>query len=218
MKLTEDVKIDKGVLALEKKIGIRENYFKGIFDEDDWSFVIKLHAIFEAACTHLLLFHFKEPELNEIFSRLELSNKSTGKLAFLAKLELLEKENRRFISTLSELRNSLVHDVRNSEFSLERMVGDLSSSELKNFAVSFSPLETVIREFKYDKKAKVGYDEEWQKQASMDAVLKRASSAPKFHIWFGAYNVLISIVNMYDYSEYKQWVKANDLFSDGPDA
>lgn len=162
--------------------------------EDDWSFVIKLHALFEAACTHLLLFHFKEPELTEIFARLELSNKTTGKVAFLAKLELLNKENRRLVSTLSELRNSLVHDVRNAEFSLATTVAGLAPSELKQFAIAFSPYESHIRKFPYDPKMNLGYDQDLQKAASVEAIIERAKADPKYHIWIGAYAVLIAAV------------------------
>ena len=109
------LQIAEDVLELESKVGVKQGFFAALLDEDDWSFVIKLHALFEAACTHLLLFHFKEPDLAEVVSRLELSNKTTGKLAFLSRLELLGKEGRRLISTLSELRNNLVHDVRNAD-------------------------------------------------------------------------------------------------------
>src|SRR6218665_1056414 len=98
MDLPTDFKVDAGILKLETKIGVRENFFRDLLGGDDWSFVIKLHALFEAACTHLLLFHFKEPELTEVFSRLELSNKATGKIAFLGKLKLLGKNNRRLVA------------------------------------------------------------------------------------------------------------------------
>ena len=53
-----DFKVDQGILELEAKVGVKENFFRGLLEEDDWSFVIKLHALFEASCTHLLLFHF----------------------------------------------------------------------------------------------------------------------------------------------------------------
>jgi len=212
MELPTDFKVDAGIAELEAKIGVREDFFRDLLQEDDWSFVIKLHALFEAACTHLLLFHFKEPELTEIFSRIELSNKTTGKIAFLAKLELLGKENRRLVSALSELRNSLVHDVRNTEFSLASMVSGLTSIELKQFTISFSPYESHIRKFPYDPDMKLGYDKDLQKVASIEAVIERAKADPKYHIWIGAYNVLISIVDMYGYSDYKQWVKANAVF------
>lgn len=220
MEFPDDFKVDAGILGLEAKIGVRENFFRDLLGEDDWSFVIKLHALFEAACTHLLLFHFKEPELTEIFARLELSNKTTGKIAFLGKLELLGKENRRLVVALSEMRNSLVHDVRNAEFSLEKMVVDLDSAALKQFATAFSPYETHIRQFPLsaDPKGKIGYDEARQRTASLDQMMKRAKKSPKYHIWLGAYNVLVSIVDMYGYSDYKQWVKAKAVFEGDDDA
>jgi len=46
---------------LEKAVGVRAGFFYRLLEEDDWSFVIKLHALFEAVCSHLLLFHFREP-------------------------------------------------------------------------------------------------------------------------------------------------------------
>lgn len=213
-----DFKVSEAVLELESKIGVAKNFFRNLTSADDWSFVIKLHALFEAACSHLLLFHFKEPDLYEIFSRLELSNKTTGKIAFLEKIGLLGKENRRFISTLSELRNSLVHDVRNAEFSLSALLCTLNASEVKNLAVSFSPFETTIRQFPYEPEMKLGFDERLRGQAEIDAVIERFKTDPKYHIWIGAYSVLISIVDMYGYSDYKQWVKAREHFGEGNEA
>lgn len=93
MDLPSDFNVSKAILELESKIGVPENFFRNFNDADDWSFVIKLHALFEAACSHLLLFHFKEPDLSEVFSRLELSNKTTGKIAFLGKTALLGSDS-----------------------------------------------------------------------------------------------------------------------------
>lgn len=214
MSLTPDFHVCPGILELESKIGVPENFFKALLDADDWSFIIKLHALFEAACTHLLLFHFKEPDLSNVFNRLELSNKTTGKIAFLGTLELLNKDNRRFISTLSELRNSLVHDVRNAQYSLSSMVKTLDATELRNLAISFSPYETHIRKFPYDPKVKLGYKEDLQNQAKVESVIQRFFDDPKLHIWIGAYQVLGSIVDMYGYSDFKQWSKAQKHFSD----
>jgi len=218
MDLPSDFKVSEAILELESKIGVPRNFFRNLNDADDWSFVIKLHALFEAACSHLLLFHFKEPELAEVFNRLELSNKTTGKIAFLGKLGLLDKENRRFISILSELRNSLVHDVRNAEFSLKNLLGTLEASEVKNLAISFSPFEATIRQFPYEPEMKLGFDETFQAQAKIEAVLARFKADPRYHIWIGAYSVLTSIVDMYGYSDYKQWVKAKEHFNHGDEA
>lgn len=196
---------------LESRIGVSPGFFRRLLDEDDWSFVIKLHALFEAACTHLLLYHFREPNLAHIFSRLELSGKTSGKLEFLGQLELLGKERRRFIASLSELRNSLVHDVRNCEFELKDFVSKLSSDALRSFAVSFSPFESSIRKISSTLPIT---DKGLLEQSQVGSVRERALENPKLHIWLGACDVLVSILDMYSYSDYKQWAKAKQIFDD----
>jgi hypothetical protein len=109
------------------------------------------------------------------------------------------------------MRNSLVHDVRNSEFSLTHLVAAMDAAALRQFAVSFSPFETFIRSAPFDPKSRLGYGDDMQKAASLDSVLKRARDHPKYHMWLGAYNVLVSIVEMYGYSDYRQWIKAKEL-------
>ena len=78
------MEIDEGILDLESKMGVRNGFFETLRDAgDDWSFVIKLHALIEAACTHLLLYHLEEPVLSEAISRLDLSSRPVGKVAML---------------------------------------------------------------------------------------------------------------------------------------
>jgi hypothetical protein len=67
-----------------------------------------------------------------------------------------------------------------------------------------------MREHPFDEKLQLGYKEDMQKQSSISAVTKRFSLDPKYHMWIGAYNVLMSIIDMYDYSSYKQWTKAEE--------
>jgi len=210
MKLPDDFKVSEGILELERRIGVPENFFRNLNDADDWTFVIKLHALFEAACTHLLLHHLKEPELASIISRLELSNKVTGKVAFLTKLKLIGKDNRRFIATLSELRNSLVHDVRNHEFTLPSMLTELTPDAIKNMAVAFSPYESFIREHPFNDDLQLGYKGDISKQAELSAVIERFKWDPRYHIWIGAHHVLIEIIDNYDYSDYLTWVRDRD--------
>ena len=102
------------VPLLEVNLGLKQGFFESLDsdDENDWSFVIKAHALAEAAVSHLLTEAVKRPELSDLFSRLDMSNKTTGKAAFVKALGLLGEEERRFVSAFSELRNRLVHDVR----------------------------------------------------------------------------------------------------------
>lgn len=207
--------VDKGIIELESTIGTKSGFFSELLNEDDWSFVIKLHAFFESICTHLLMFHFKEPALSDLFSRLELSNKSTGKIAFLSKLEMLGKDDRRLLNSLSELRNKLVHDVRNSEFTLEEFVHSLTDKELEQFAISFSPFESLVRRTAgtpLSRNDKLG--EIMIEQADIENIVEQAKNNPKRHIWLGAHHTLVGLVDSYAYSDYKQWAKAKGIFEE----
>jgi len=181
------IPIDKGILELQRQIGLGEAFFAHLLDEDDWSFIIKLHALIEAACTHLLNFHFKEPGLRTLLSRLELSNTTSGKIAFLKAVGLLGKEERRYIRALSELRNNLVHDVRNQKFDLNDTVDNFDQKALRNFAISFSPFESRIRFINSKAKKDNLLAKELTDQAELSNVIARAKEQPKFHIWEGAY-------------------------------
>lgn len=131
---------------LEQKLGLQSGFFESLDgeDENDWSFVIKVHALIEAAVSHLLTEHLQRPELDDLFSRLDMSNKGTGKAAFVKALGLLEEPERRFISSLSELRNRLVHDVRNVNFDLASHVEEMSQKEQDTFLKNFNLLSTEV--------------------------------------------------------------------------
>jgi len=211
-----DFELDKGVIELQHRIGIKEDYFLKLLDEDDWSFIIKLHSLFEAACNHLLLYHLKEPRLADLICRIDLSSKPIGKLVFLERLELLSKENRKLISKLSEIRNTLVHDIRNCEFELKKMIEELEPQQLKQFAIDFSPFESIVRKYEFIKGTKpfisTETDDILKKQIEVDNLMKRAIDDPKFHIWFGSHSALISIVDSFSYSSYQNWMKAKKIF------
>jgi hypothetical protein len=208
---------DKGIHLLEKKMGLDPGFFASLYDEDDWSFVIKLHALLEAACTHLLMFHFNEPDLSNVFAQLELSNKTVGKIVFLGKTGLLSKEYRRFVSALSELRNNLVHDIRNSKFSLLQFVQSLDSNATKNFAISFSPFESSIRSLPEIPQKADDKRMHMKDAISLSEMIQRATTNPKLHIWLGAHATIVQIIDMEKYSDYKQWIKVKKTFEIGED-
>jgi hypothetical protein len=53
MDLPPDYQVCPGILELESKVGVPENFFRSLAQADDWSFVIKLHALFEAEPSRL---------------------------------------------------------------------------------------------------------------------------------------------------------------------
>lgn len=123
------------VRQFEKDLKLPTGFFLNLLKEDDWSFIIKLHALVEAAVSHLLASICGDQLLN-IFTRLELSSETTGKVAFGKALGVLDKDERIFIRKLSEVRNSFAHDVRQAGATLDEYVAGLDRSQLKALKVA----------------------------------------------------------------------------------
>jgi len=129
---------ERPIADIETQLGLPTGFLISLYaHEDDWSFVIKAHAFLEAALTHLLADHLGKEDLLPVFAYLETSNVRTGKLAFVKAFDLLDKGARRFIHTLSELRNDLVHEVSNVGFKFDAHVAQLSDKERKEFVGAF---------------------------------------------------------------------------------
>jgi hypothetical protein len=130
--------VDGSVRRIESELGLREGFLEGLKREDDWSFVIKIHALIEAAISYLLCKALGSDQLSDVLAHLDLSDKRAGKMVFVKALGLLDDADRRFISSLSELRNKLVHDVRKALFDLQAFVSAQSPDQFKNFVSSFN--------------------------------------------------------------------------------
>jgi hypothetical protein len=129
---------ERPIADIEHQLGLPTGFLLHLYThEDDWSFVIKSHAFLEAALTHLLADHLGKEDLLPVFAYLETSNVRTGKLAFVKAFDLLDKGARRFIHTLSELRNALVHEISNVAFNFPDYVSKLSDKERKEFIGAF---------------------------------------------------------------------------------
>lgn len=103
-----------------------------LVEQDDWSFVIKLHAYIETIITQLIISTLDEPKLEKFVKRLPLSENYSGKIGIIKDLELLSSEKQKFIRWFSELRNNLVHNVENIEFDLKSYFTDLDKNKRKS--------------------------------------------------------------------------------------
>ena len=110
---------DDSLSRIESDCGLPEGFSISLSKEDDWSFVIRLHSLLEAATAQLLTQSLGRTELSDIFSALDISNAKTGKIAFIRALALLPKEHCDYIRSFSELRNVLVHRVNNVTIDLQ---------------------------------------------------------------------------------------------------
>jgi hypothetical protein len=126
------------VRRLESDLGLRDQFFEDLLKEDDWSFIIKLHALVDAAIAHLLAETAGRPELLDVFSRLPLGGRN-GKLAFAEALDCLDEQDRLFIQVLSEIRNKFAHDVRDAGASLTEHVDRMAAPQFQRLKKAIGP-------------------------------------------------------------------------------
>ncbi|KUY96147.1 MULTISPECIES: hypothetical protein [unclassified Burkholderia] len=104
---------EKGVVALMEALGLPAGFYRSIYEERDWSFVIQLHALIETALMHAIEKKAGE-ELASIFARMPM-NGPTGKVAVATKLGLLDySDATAFLNVLSQMRNVCAHGIRNA--------------------------------------------------------------------------------------------------------
>jgi hypothetical protein len=118
--------LHKWVRALESELEIPEGFLEGLINEaDDWSFIIKLHALIEAAVTHLVVSEVDREPLNDLLADLRVP----AKLALAKKLDLLEDDAVGYISTVAKIRNRFAHNVTAVGWRIEDYVNSLPTSE-----------------------------------------------------------------------------------------
>ncbi len=172
---------------LQAELGVTPAFFNSLLEEDDWSFVIKLHSLIEAAATHLLVEVLDKPKAKDVISFLELSNSRTGKIAFLDSMDLLDSNSRRFIQKLSEVRNKLVHNVANVNLSLEEFVANLPEADKKGFNKAFNWTYSDESKVQF-KKGEDQYDV--HELIKLFAIICMKSSQYKIAIWLGSIIIL----------------------------
>jgi hypothetical protein len=115
--------LNEAVRKLEEDLSIRPGFLEELFHESsDWSFVIKVHALLEAALTHLIVEGLGKPELAEVVGHISTGDTRKGRLVIAQKLKLLENPSIAFVRRLSSIRNSFVHDPRNVSLRIEDLI------------------------------------------------------------------------------------------------
>ena len=123
--------------TLESELGLPENWITFIVAEDEWSFIIKSHALLESAANRALTEALGNPNLSDFVARLELSGVKTGKVALLVTLGHLDSDCKRFISKLSEIRNTFVHEVSNTNLNINEFLSNLNENDRKGYVKAF---------------------------------------------------------------------------------
>jgi hypothetical protein len=167
-------KIQQKVDEFEEKLGLPSGFYTQLLNEGDWSFVIKISALIEAACTHILSYKFRHPELEDSFSYLEQGNRKVGRVALLKKCGALFENQAKVLFSLAELRNSLAHNIKNTNFNFDEYIKKLDKHQKIKF----------INEFGNGLKDEIVIDEITVKKATF--VLEN----PRLSIWLTCHEII----------------------------
>jgi hypothetical protein len=111
--------IARMVEALEREIGLPYRFLVHMLQEpEDWSFLVKLHALCETTLTQALVDVVAQPALETNLRKLFLKTK----IEFARAMGLLPRSQKDFLNALGPARNTVVHDVHQvASFSLRKL-------------------------------------------------------------------------------------------------
>lgn len=121
------------VRAQSERLGLPPGFYDRLVNEDDWSFVIKLNALVEAACSDALAARLHEPALVSLLATLDLGHPKHGKVALLKELSAINKEQAGVLRMVLELRNLLAHNVARIGFTFAEYIAAMDRQQRKSF-------------------------------------------------------------------------------------
>lgn len=121
-----------------RRLGLAQSPLRSLETDDDWTFVIKMHAIVEAALNHLLIVRLNDPKLSEIVAKLPTNDQRKGKMALIKTYGLLSENCRLFVRLFSDIRNTAVHDAKSFNLDLTKYVAALEDKEKPKWKRAFS--------------------------------------------------------------------------------
>lgn len=126
---------DDLVSSAVNELGLPDDFFVKLPNEDDWSFIIKLSSLFEAVCTQLLVKALDKDGIDDVLSNLEIGNQKYGKLIFLRSLDVIDDTDEQFIRRLSEIRNAFVHDISRLSSTVKNYLQEIKSDKKKDTCI-----------------------------------------------------------------------------------
>ena len=125
------------VESFEKRLGLTPGFNFKLLEEDDWSFLIKISALVEAACTHTLAHKFGYPELEDSLARLDQGASKIGRISLLKKTGALYDNQAKTLTALANLRNLAAHDIKNVDFKLKEHIANHNKQQRTKFITEF---------------------------------------------------------------------------------
>ncbi len=97
---------------MEVHLGLPEGFILDLIREgDDWTFLLRLHALVEASLDHLVVAKLDRPVLHDWVVRHTIAGR-TGKRALAALMQAIDADQAAMVDGLSDLRNQFAHGIR----------------------------------------------------------------------------------------------------------
>jgi len=181
--------LNEGTDEISEEVKKNQDFLLSLLDEDDWSVIIKSHALIESLLTELIIKKTEQNSLKSVVERLPLSDEQIGKLKIAKDYGLLSAQQRSFVKKLSSLRNDLVHKFENIDFDLKTSVNELDKNQKKSW-------QKLLTWYAKDDETK----QYWEKAALEN---------PKLAVWFSVFMfVSLTLVTL---GEIKVKTKINAL-------
>lgn len=128
----------EALTGVEADLGVPSGFLKSLYQADDWTFIIKLHALLEAAFTQALSAATDDRRMDNLFAALSFTDSRNGKIGAALQFNIIDKSVCPYLKWLSKLRNACVHDIRHLDLSLSEYLTRDSESELAALETAFS--------------------------------------------------------------------------------
>jgi hypothetical protein len=126
--------LDTSITDLAALIGIRRGFLIDLLtvETNDWSFVIKAHALLESIVCQLIGAHLRQPALDVLLAqRIQMEDR----IEMLKALGLVDSADRTMMRLLGKLRNHLVHNVQQTDFTFAEYF--MNRDNRRNFVEAF---------------------------------------------------------------------------------
>jgi len=132
--------IEPEVKQLEERFDLPTGFLENLQHEDDWSFVIKLHAVIESTLTWCIEDTLTPLGLGDLCQNIDLSGGRVNKLSVARSLSLVEDDHVRVVKMISKIRNRIAHNIRNVRFNFTDFIEKAPHSEKNEFSSSMALL------------------------------------------------------------------------------
>lgn len=149
----------EAVKRVEKSLGLKRPFLFALSREDDWTLVIKLHALIEAAIEEVLVARcFASAADNEgrddaaiagLVGRMPFNGR-VSKLSLVKAFRLLDEDHYDFVVTLAEVRNRYAHRPSNFAKSIMDLLGSSAEGKARLQKLILGEKMTASSEAEFD--------------------------------------------------------------------